>query len=410
MRLLVLFLVTTFFTGVLFAQNEKDRLQSDKNRLEREIEYTNLLLDETQRSKQITMNQLVLLNRKIRQREELINALNNEIGIFDAEIQNSGEIVLKLKNQISDMKQEYARMIYSANRHRKDYDRLMFIFAADDFNQAYKRMRYLQQYGKFRKMQSEKIIKTQQELNDKIAQLEVRKAEKLALRAANDKERKQLAIEQNQQNQGVKKLSQKEKYLIKTLRENELAIRRLQKAIEDLIVAEMRKATEAAVKSGEKAPMGFALTPEEVMVSDNFASNKGKLPWPSERGLIASSFGEHPHPVLKGIKTQNNGIDIATHKGAAARSVFEGVVSNVLTIPSLNNVVIIKHGEFLTVYSNLDQVFVKKGDSVKPKQVMGIVHTDDEQARTRLHFEIWKGKELLDPEHWIVKNNVAQYK
>jgi len=131
--------------------------------------------------------------------------------------------------------------------------------------------------------------------------------------------------------------------------------------------------------------------------------NKGRLPWPTERGIISGTFGEHPHPVLKGIKTKNNGVDIATEKGSKARAVFDGVVSSTMTLPTFNNVVIVKHGEFLTVYSHLDQLYVKKGDKVKTKQVIGDISTDD-SGKTRLHFEIWHGKNLQNPEAWILKS------
>lgn len=397
-------LFTLLFLIRSVAQNEKEHLQSDKSRIEKEIQYTSQLLSATQQDRQTSLNQLLLLNKQIKQRIELIEAVNDEVKAIDIVLAQSNDTIMKLEKQLSVMKEEYSRMIRAAYKHRKAFDRLMFIFAADNFNQAYNRMKYFQQYGAYRKMQAERIIEIQQGLNKKIAQLEAQKAEKLKLRMNYDNEKRKLATEQNLQSQTVKNLSQKEKDLLKTLRENERAVRRLQKAIEDIIAAEMRKKPNLDRTNDESAGLGYSLTPAEVALSDDFSGNKGKLPWPSLRGIIISSFGEHPHPVLKGIKTQNNGIDIATHKGAIARSVFDGKVSNVLTIPSLNNVVILKHGAFITVYSNLDQVFVSKGDDVKTKQELGIVHTDDEQGQTRLHFEIWRAKELLDPEQWLIKN------
>lgn len=389
-------------------QSEKERLQRDKIRIEQEIEYTNKLLAETQSVKQTSMNQLTLLNRQVKQREELLRNIDATINAIDRQIRQSSDTIRFLERELQRYRDEYARMIVAANKHSSAYQRLMFIFSADDFNQAYRRIKYLQQYGTYRRAQAEKIRETQNVIAEKISQLELQRAEKLSLRNIHEREKSQLAEQLNKQNQSVQTLSKREKELIASLRENERALNRLQKAIEAIIAEEIRLAREAAKKAGKSVPESFALTPEEMLISNNFAANKGKLPWPSERGIIAATFGEHPHPVLKGIKTRNNGIDIVTHEGAEARAVFEGEVVNVLSIPSLNNVVILKHGEFLTVYSNLDQVFVRRGDKVALRQSLGIIHTDAAEARTKLHFEIWKGKELQNPEHWIARGLAIQ--
>lgn len=411
----ITFLVLLTASGILLLmasavarQNEKERLQQDKMRIQQEIGYTNKLLEETQRNKQTSLNQLALLNKQIKQREELIRNIDATIINLDEQIQTSVDTIAFLQSEIQRFKEEYSRLIVAASRHHKAHQRLMFIFSSDDFNQAYKRIKYLQQYTAYRKMQTEKIQQAQEELENKKIQLELQRAEKLNLRTTSEREKDQLSRELDNQKQSVQSLSEREKDLLARLRENERALNRLQKAIEEIIAEEIRLAKEAAKEAGETAPESFALTPEQILISNNFAANKGKLPWPSERGVIGATFGEHPHPVLKGIKTRNNGIDILTHEGAEARAVFQGEVSNVLTIPSLNNVVIIKHGEFLTVYSNLDQVYVKRGDQIAVRQSLGLIHTDANEARTKLHFEIWKGKEIQDPEHWIAKSAVLQ--
>ena len=402
----VLLLLHSPFLGA--QQNEKERLQRDKIRLEQEIEYTNKLLSETQKVKQTSLNQLTLLNRQIKQREELIRNINATVASIDRQITQTGDTIVFLEKEIERYKAEYARMIVAAHKHRSAHHRLMFVFSSEDFNQAYKRIKYLQQYSAYRRAQADKIEQAKIGLTQKRTELELQRAEKLSLRIAHEREKDQLGTELEKQNQSVRSLSQREKDLLATLRENERALNRLQKAIEDIIAEEIRLAREAAKKAGTARPESFALTPEEILISNNFAANKGKLPWPSERGVIAATFGEHPHPVLRGIKTRNNGIDIITHEGAEARAVFEGVVSNVLTIPSLNNVVILKHGEFLTVYSNLDEVYVKRGDKIALRQSLGKIHTNAAEARTKLHFEIWKGKDLQNPEHWIARSAAIQ--
>ncbi len=405
-NILIVLLISHFLSIPYFIeaqQSEKEKLQKDKQRIENEIDYTNKLLTETQRTRQTSLNQLALLNRQVKQRGELLNSINSIINAIDRQIKLSSDSIIMLQNELQRYKDEYARLIVAASKHRSSYEKLMFVFSADDFNQAYKRIKYLQQYSEYRKSQAEKIRSTEAELSKKIIALELQRAGKVALRNDYEREKQQLAKERNKQNESVQNLSKKEKELLAKLRENERALNRLQKAIEKIIAEEIRLARETAKKTGTVHTGDFALTPEEKLVSSNMEANKGKLPWPTERGVIGASFGTNPHPVLKGIKTQNNGIDIITHKGAEARAVFEGEIANILTIPSLNNVVIIKHGDFLTVYSNLDQVFVKRGDKVTTRQNLGVIHTDNEEVNTKLHFEIWKGKELQNPEHWIAR-------
>lgn len=387
------------------AQDKKTQLQQQKAKIEQDISYTNKLLEETKKTKQASVNQIVLLNKQIEKRQELISAINSEIRDLDREINQTSDTIRHLKQTVERLKKEYASLIYYANKNRNSYSRLMFLFSSKDFNQAYQRLKYFQQYSVYRQNQVRVIRETEEELNQKLALLEQQKKEKVLLKQAEVGEQQKLSKEKSQQDQAVKNLSKKEKELLKKLRESEKAARRLQKAIEDLIAEEIRKANEAAKKAGTKpAPENkFALTPAEMELSASFAGNKGRLPWPTERGIISGTFGEHPHPVLKGIKTKNNGVDIATEKGSKARAVFDGVVSSTMTLPTFNNVVIVKHGEFLTVYSHLDQLYVKKGDKVKTKQVIGDISTDD-SGKTRLHFEIWHGKNLQNPEAWILKS------
>ncbi|MFH1120197.1 MAG: peptidoglycan DD-metalloendopeptidase family protein [Bacteroidota bacterium] len=389
----------------LHGQDKKTQLQQKKAKIEEEISYTNKLLNETKKSKQVSLNQLVLLNKQINKRQELISAISGEIGNLDKQIEETNDTINHLKQTIKRLKEEYARMIYFAGKNRNAYSRLMFIFSARDFNQAYQRLKYFQQYSSFRKNQVRVIQENQILLNSKMGLLQKQKTDKLSLKKTEESEKQKLTREKNDQDKTIKNLSQKEKELLKKLRESEKAARKLQKAIEDLIAEELRKASETAKKSGTKTKPEnkFGLSPSEMQLSSNFAGNKGRLPWPTERGVISSTFGEHPHPILKGIKTKNNGIDITTANGESARAVFDGEVTSTMTLPNYNNVVIIRHGEFLTVYSNLDQLFVKKGDKVKTKQRIGNIQAD-ESGKTKIHFELWQGKNIQNPESWILKS------
>jgi len=402
--ILILLLITIALTQA-FSQESKVRLEQQKAKIEEEIQYTNKLLDQTKKTKQVSINELVLINKQISKREELIGSINNEIRILDKQIRQTGDTIKELNETIKRLKEEYAHMIYYAQRNKSSYSRLMFIFSAKDFNQAYQRTKYFQQYSSYRQNQVRVIKQSQDELNKKIALLEIQKKENHALKSMEEIEKQKLAKQKSRQDEAIKNLSKQEKDLLKKIRENEKAARRLQKAIEDLIAEEIRKAKEAAKKGGTKpTPENkFALTPAEMQLSSNFAGNRGKLPWPTERGVIAVTYGEHSHPVLKGIKTKNNGIDIATEKGQAARSVFNGEVTSTMTLPNYNNVVIIRHGEYLTVYSNLDELYVKKGDKIKTKQKLGLINTDN-TGKTRMHFELWHGKTLQNPELWIMKS------
>ncbi|HLN53603.1 MAG TPA: peptidoglycan DD-metalloendopeptidase family protein [Lentimicrobium sp.] len=403
-HLLIFLFLLQFISLSSFAQDKKSQLQARKAKIEEDINYTNKLLSETKKSKQASLNQLVLLNKKISKRQELINAINGEIQNIDKKIKQTNDTINELTETIKRLKEEYAKMIYYAQKNKSSYSRLMFIFSAESFNQAYQRIKYFQQYSSYRKNQVRVIKETQEILTGKVAELKKHKEVKEQLKSMEEGEKQKLSVEKNQQDKTVRQLTQKEKELLKKLRESERAAKKLQKAIEDIIAEELRKAREEAKKSGTKpAPENaFGLTPSEMKLSSEFAGNKGALPWPTERGFISASFGEHPHPVLKGIKTKNNGVDISTQEGSEARAVFEGVVTSIMQLPTYNNVVIIKHGEFLTVYSNLSQVYVKKGEKISTKQRIGKIETDD-AGKTRLHFELWKGKVLQNPESWIAR-------
>jgi septal ring factor EnvC (AmiA/AmiB activator) len=382
----------------------KASLQTQKEQIERDIEYTNQLLDETKKSKSSSLNELAIINAKISKREELIAKMNEEIRLIDEKLSASNHEIDRLTHELAILKDEYARMIYYAFCNRKSYDKLMFVFSSRDFNQAYQRLKYLQQYSVYRQTQGKLIQKTQREISQQILVLEAQKREKQKLLDDLEVEKQKLDLTKEEKNNTIQSLSRKEVELKKSIKEKEKAARRLKEAIEAIIAEEMRLAAEAAKgKAATVSPEMFALTPEEQQLSDNFALNQEKLPWPTERGIIASTFGEHPHPVLSGVKVRNNGIDILTNTGSYARAVFDGVVTRVVTVPNYFKVVIIRHGEYLTVYSNLEEVTVTKGQKVATKQIIGRIHTDADKAKTELHFEIWKGKTLLDPSDWIAQ-------
>ena len=399
------FLLALFFIFLFsFSQNKKNKLENDKKKIEDEIIYTNNLIDKTNKNKQISINQLVIINNKIKKREQLISFLKNEISSINNKIDFNNKKIKDLSDELSSLKKEYAKMIYYAFKNKNSYDRMMFVFSSKDFNQAYQRMKYFQQYSSYRKLQASLIKSTQEEINNKTDELKTQKEKKIEIQLQEKKEKNTLFQDKNDQNETLKKLKQKEKKLRKDLRNKQKSANKLKKIIENIIAAEMKKVAEMK-KSAEKktSTKTYTSTPEDIELSKTFSSNKGKLPWPTETGIISSTFGEHPHPVLKRIKTKNNGIDILTNEGEKVRAVFDGVVSSILSIPNLNTVVIIKHGEYLTVYSNLSKVYVERGERVKTKQNIGIIYTNKSESKSELNFQIWKGQQLQNPAYWIKK-------
>jgi len=399
------------FSVVAFGQMDKEKLQKTKKQLEDEIRYTTDLLEKTKQSKQVSVERLKILNQRIRSREALISTINRELSQIDMNLQVENVELDRMSRQLNALKSDYARMIYHAYRTMNGRNKLMFIFSARDFNQAWQRIKYYQQYSAYRRRQVERIEGTTKVINDQRKDMEAKKQEKLTLFETQQREKLKLDLEKQEKAKTVKELSSKEKQLITTLKTKQQAAARLQYEIEKLIAAEIRasedrmRKSEGTVKkpSGRivSGPATYEMTPREKELSSSFASNRGRLPWPCDRGFISGTFGEHPHPVLDKVKVKNNGIDITTEQNAQVKAVFNGKVSKVMSFPNLNNVVIVRHGEYLTVYSNLDVVSVREGQDVTTRQAIGKVHTSTEEQKTELHFEIWKGKMIQNPESWL---------
>lgn len=392
-------------TGI--TQKTKEKLQSDKEKIEDDIAYTNKLLKETKKSKQISLNQLIILNNKINQREELITNISTEIGSLDDQILSNTKETAKLTSELKKTKEAYAKMIYYAYKNRNAYVRLMYLFASSDVNQAFLRLKYLKQYAKYRRNQAELIASATERLSEKLAELTGIKTSKSNLLKTKEAEKTLLAQEKEEKNTSVKTLQKKEKDLKKTISQKEKEAKKLQQSIEAIIAEEIKKATTKTTSTTSTTTSTtikeLGLTDKEIALSTSFSTNKGKLPWPTEKGIVTSTFGLHTHPVLD-IKVKNNGIDISTNAGSKARAVFEGKVTGVVNIPGANKAVIIRHGEYLTVYSNLSDVAVKVGDQVSVKEEIGTIATDTEESKTELHFEVWFGKVLTDPIGWLLPN------
>ena len=405
-----LFPIKTLWAGIFFflffglsAQTKKE-LENKKKNIQKEIEYTNQLLSETKKNKKLSLNQLVTLNKKISMREELITTINNEIEVLNGQIRETNNAISRLQNDLKKLKSEYAKMIYLAYRNRDAYNKLMFVFASKSFSKAYMRLKYFQQYSDYRKKQAEMIVSTQNILNEKIQLLEENKEEKTGLLGSQENEKQNLTKEKSEKEDVFAQLQDKEKQLKKDLDKKKKDAVKLQQAIQKIIEDELSKAQEKAKDEQKPTPKTLVLTPESQQLSNNFISNKGKLPWPVIKGIITEHFGIHPHPLMPDIDISNNGIDISTTKGALARALFDGEVTGVVSVPGSGKVLIIRHGEYLSVYANLNEVFVAPGDKIKTKQNLGNILFDDGDSKTELHLEIWKGQIKLDPEAWLYQS------
>jgi septal ring factor EnvC (AmiA/AmiB activator) len=414
-----------------FSQSKKD-LEKKKQALQKEISNTNSMLEQTRKNKRKSLNQLVVLNNKISKREEVIKTIGSEVKVIDDQISGNEREIARLESELGRLKAEYAGMIYVAWKNRSAYDKLMFLFSSSDFNQAYKRMKYFQQYSENRHRQAALIDSTKAKISGRNKELSQTKQSKSELLSSQEKEKQKLTKEKAEKEEVLTDLQKKEKQLKADLKKKKKDADQLTAAIKRVIEEEVRKSREEAMKAArkeeaerkkkeEKKEGGskekpvekpkktepepaketyrLVLTPEAERLGNSFEANRSKLPWPVAEGVITGAFGEHDHPVLKGIKVKNNGIDIATRSGATTRAVYDGVVSGVVSIPGAGQAVIIRHGEYLTVYSNMASVSVSRGDKVKTKQQIGTVLSDDE--KTELHFELWKGSLLLNPAMWL---------
>jgi septal ring factor EnvC (AmiA/AmiB activator) len=418
---LLLLLVLSPFS---YAQKlDKKSLENKKKKQKKEIELAEELLKQTKQGKTKTLNTLVALNKNIEKREEYISTINSEINLMSHQIDENNGTINSLHGDIGNLKKEYARMVYFAYKNRDNYDKMMFVFAASDFNQAYKRLKYIQQYNEARKKQIASISNKQHELGQQIQDLEQKKVEKKDLLGNQEVEKKDLTQKKSEKEELLSALQQKESTLKKDLEKKRKDAERTELAIQALIKAEIERqqklATELAEKSNSKvdnaiekknnkavakATMRYHLSKDEMDVNLNFSSNKGKLPMPVIQGMVTESFGEHPHPTMANIKLFNNGITISTGKGSLARCIFQGEVTGVTSIPGVGKLVIIRHGEYLSVYSNLDEVYVQTGDKVKAKQNIGKILFDPEEGKTEMNLQIWKGQNKLNPEEWLFKD------
>lgn len=388
-------------------QGRKD-LEKKRDALDAQIRQTNALLEKARTAQRNTQEQVQLLDARIRQRQALINTMNSEVLTLDQAIQDSRDSIRLLEGDLEKLKAEYARMVQFAYMNRSAYDRLSYIFAAESFAQAFRRSRYLDQLAQQRTQQAAMIDEAGRNLAAKVEGLETIRQEKTKLLDLQLTESRKLSSDKSEHQTALEGLRKEEGRLKQTLARQEKQRKELAAAIRKAIEAEIAKSRAASSKPGAATTgkVEFSMTPEAKELNADFEKNRGKLPWPVEKGTITSTFGKQPHPVLKGIVVENNGLDIGCNPGSPVRAIFRGEVSSVIVIPGAGKAVMLSHGAYRTVYSNLRDVAVNKGDKVDTKQVVGTVMTED--GASTAHIEIWKigsdGQlQKVDPAGWIAQ-------
>lgn len=390
MKYLALSLLIFFNLFVSLNGQSRAELEDRRNKTLGEISYVDKLLKSTAKEKSQSMNAMKIIGKKLTLRESVIKGMHEEITLITDRINLNTLAIEMMEEDMVELKKEYARAVVNSYRLQKGNPDLVYILSAKDFNQGYKRLKYLKQIAKFRRRESEIISELRDQINTTKTRLQVDLYRISDLKSREEQQKSLLQTEQLRKQKLVKTLSNKEKQLKKELDEKKRIAKKIENEIARLIEDERRK----AIKSDN--------TPEQKLIGENFAENKGRLPWPVEKGIVTSHFGIQKHPVLKYLTEDNIGVEITSSGKITARCIFQGEVVKVFPISGANMTVIIRHGKFLSVYANIVNVRVKSGDKVDVKQDIGEVYSDPEDNNSVLKFMIFETK-YLDPEIWITK-------
>lgn len=390
-KVIGLFLVILLFVPTLStAQKTKSELEQEKKENLRKIAEAERILEETASQKQVTLGQLQALNQQIKARQSLINSIASEIKILDGEISDLSIVVAALQNDLRNLKEEYADQIYASYKSNKGNSRLMFLFSAKNFNQLIQRLKYLEQYSEARRLQAEQIDEVTKELSMQRSEVQAKRSEQQVLLNQQVRESRKLANSKQKQSALIAQLSKRERQLRKEVNDRKKAIEKLNTLIASIVESEVEKSKNVST----------AVSASEAELSRLFESNKNKMTWPVSSGFISSKFGKQQHPVLKRITIINDGVGIQTEKDTKVKVVFEGVVTQIAVIESMHNIVIVRHGDYYTVYARLKSVNVTKGQRVSTDDIIGEVYTNKDGI-SELEFQVWKERTKLDPEKWL---------
>ena len=393
----LLLLLSLFFLAnpSAYSQSGTGALKAKRKKLEQEIAYTNKLLREVSKTQKNTMYELQLINNRINMRHRLIALLKSEVAALSDTIAATGISLRDLNRRLDTLKKEYVQIAWYLYKNDNNYNRLIFLFSAKNFNQAYQRLRYLDEISAYIRKEAARIEQLEKEKQEKLNRLVRDKTRKKRLLDNETTQLSQLQLEQHQKRLLQQKLNGRQKSLRAQLRKKQKEAQRLE--------AQIKKAITLSADNAAKKASAGTTSAAELRLSSTFLANKGRLPWPVKNGVVSQTFGVHHHPVLKHVQIKNNGINIATAKGSRALAVFSGKVVNIVYITNTNIAVILKHGNYFTVYSGLDKVLVRRNQQVNLGEPLGTIHTNL-QGKTELHFEVWHNKDLQNPAYWLRKN------
>ena len=379
----------------------KAQLKQQREALEKEINEISSILASNRERKSSVLNEVDELSQKIDTREKLVRVYDQEVNLLTNEINENSQKIDILRNKLKKLKKEYAQMIRQSYRSNTSQNRIMFLLSSESFYQAYKRIQYLKQYANYRRKQGKRIVertKKLQELNEKLF---AQREEKENLLARNKAAKEQLEKDQEAQEELIAQIRKKESVFERKIRKKQERIAQIDKEIDRIIKEAI--AAEDKEKNSDKDDINLKLTPEAQLLADNFEKNKGKLPWPVDKGFVAVGFGTRRHPIVKSAKISSSGVRITTEENGIAKAVFDGKVTKVYLLPGGNNGVIIKHGNYFTNYYNLKEVFVSSGQDITTGDELGVIAIGNATQDTTLKFSIYRNLDNLNPQNWVYK-------
>ncbi len=394
-RLFAILLFLLSASWIAPAQTSLEELRRQIERDQKALEASNALLQSNLKEQQTNQRQLKLIRGNMDRRRNIVNNLNKQINLIDRDVTTKERLIAQQENQLAELKKVYGEYVYSAWKNYKLNNALTFLFAAKDFNDATLRIAYMRRYNRMREQKAEEIDSLTAQLRIEVEQLDARRVELDQTKNARSNELKALTKDETQYRNTVAALQQKEKSIASQIRQQQRRIEQAQAQIARIIAEQNRK---TKGESRTQAQIDY-----DVTLTGRFDENKGRLPYPVRGGVIVDHYGIHPHATQKGMTVNNKGVNIAGTKAAPVKCVFEGVVTSVLAIPGLNKVVMVRHGNYVTVYANMDQIAVKTGENVSINQVLGYLSAGDNSDEYTLHFEIWKETTNLNPESWLAK-------
>nr|WP_315170739.1 peptidoglycan DD-metalloendopeptidase family protein [uncultured Flavobacterium sp.] len=401
------FLLSILFlclTSLVWGQeSQQEKLEQRKAQILQEIRENESQLQSVKKKEKSAVTVVMLQANKIKLQEKLIKTTEKQAKVLGNDMYINQVKINKLKKELEILKEDYARMIVKSYKSRSEESRAMFLLSSENFLQAYKRAQYMKQYSSFRKMQGEEIKSKSLELQDYNGRLAIQKKEKQKIIAEREKERLALEKQKKEQLRLVNAIKKDKNKIMAAIRKKQSETKAIDRQIDRLIREAIAEANRKAAKDGTAtggSSSRIALTAEAKILADNFRANKGKLPWPVEKGFVSLGYGKQPHPVYPTLVINNSGVEITTESGAYARSVFAGEVTNIMVLSPVNKAVMIQHGDCFTVYQNLSSVSVSKGDKVGIKQNLGKIRTNNE-GKTVLKFTISQNATYNNPASWL---------